>query len=32
VNKPAIFHPEAETEFLAAVEYYAGKSIGAAER
>ena len=32
MNKPAIFHPEAETEFLAAVEYYAGKSTGAAER
>jgi plasmid stabilization system protein ParE len=32
VKKRAIFHPEAETEFLAAVAYYAERSISAAER
>lgn len=28
MKKPAIFHPDAEAEFLAAVAYYADKSDG----
>ncbi len=32
MKKPAIFHPVAEAEFLAAVEYYAGKSGGLGDR
>jgi toxin ParE1/3/4 len=32
VKKPASFHPEAETEFLAALEYYAQRSRSVADR
>jgi toxin ParE1/3/4 len=32
VNKSAAFHPEAETEFLAAMDYYGRKSGELAER
>ena len=32
MKRPAIFHPEAEEEFLAAVAYYAERSPSAAER
>lgn len=32
MNKPAIFHPEAEAEFLAAVRFYADKSADLGER
>lgn len=32
MKKPAIFHPEAEAEFLAAVAYYADKAGGLGER
>ena len=32
MNKPAIFHPEAEAEFLAAVDHYAGKAEGLGDR
>lgn len=32
MKKPAIFHPDAEAEFLAAVAYYADKSDGLGDR
>ncbi len=32
MKKPAIFHPEAEAEFLAAIEFYADKSSALGER
>ena len=32
MKKPAIFHPEAEAEFLAALAYYADQSIRTSER
>ncbi len=32
MKKTAIFHPEAEAEFFAAVAHYAEKNVGAAER
>lgn len=32
MKKPAIFHPDAEEEFLAAVAYYAGKAGGLGDR
>lgn len=32
MKKRALFHPEAEAEFLAAVEYYADRSVSVAER
>jgi toxin ParE1/3/4 len=32
VKKRAFFHPDAEAEFLAAIEYYAGKAGGLGER
>ena len=32
MKRPAIFHPEAEAEFLAAVDYYADKAGGLGER
>lgn len=32
MRKRAIFHPEAENEFLASVEYYANQSGGLGER
>ena len=31
-KKPAIFHPDAEKEFLAAVNYYSGKAGGLGAR
>lgn len=32
MKKRAIFHPEAEQEFLASVEYYADRATGLGER
>ena len=32
MKRPAIFHPEAEEEFLAAIAYYAGRSVRTSER
>jgi len=32
VKRPAIFHPEAEAEFLAALAYYADQSVRTSER
>jgi hypothetical protein len=32
VKKPAVFHPEAEREFLTSVDYYADKAGGLGER
>lgn len=32
MKKPAIFHPDAEAEFLAAIEYYVDRNPGAADR
>ena len=32
MNRPAIFHPEAEAEFLAALAYYADQSVRTSDR
>lgn len=32
MKKPAIFHPDAEAEFLAAIEHYSTRSEGLADR